>query len=129
MSEIPYEQLSRREREMMDIIYERGEATAAEVHSLLAEPPSYSAVRATLRILTEKGCLRHRRDGRRYVFKPVTARRNARKKALGKMVKTFFDGSPEKAFAALLSMSGDKLSKDELARLSKLVDEARKEGR
>ena len=129
MSARRYESLSRREREIMDVVYGSGEATAQEVLKGLAEPPSYSAVRATIRILEEKGCLRHRRDGRRYVFAPVVPRGTARRSALGKLVKTFFDGSPEKAMAALLDMSGDDLSDEDLARLGKLIEQAKRQGR
>ena len=119
-----YAKLSRREREIMDVLYEREEATAAEVRAALADPPSYSAVRATLRILAEKGAIAHRRDGRRYVFAPVASRKKVQKRVLGRVVRTFFEGSPEKAFAALLDLSAKDLGPDEIARLRRLVDEA-----
>ena len=124
-----YEKLSRREREIMDLVYRAGSATAEEVLKGLVDPPSYSAVRATLRILEEKGHLKHRRDGRRYVFSPTVPVKTVRRSALGKLVKTFFDDSPEQAFAALLDMSADDLSEEELARLAEMVEQARKEGR
>jgi predicted transcriptional regulator len=124
-----YDRLSRREREVMDVLYESGEATAAEVRDGLADPPSYSAVRATLRILEEKGVIDHRRDGRRYVFAPKSSRKSVRKRVLGKIVRTFFEGSPEKAIAALLDLSAKDLSPEDLDRLSKLVDDAKREGR
>jgi len=122
-------QLSRREREIMDVIYRSGRATAAEVLDQLAEPPSYSAVRALLRVLEEKGHLRHEEDGPRYVFVPTVPRERARASALRQLLHTFFDGSTEQAVAALLDLSSTRLSDDELARLSQLIADARKEGR
>ena len=99
--------LSRRERQIMDIIYARGQATAAEVTAALADPPSYSAVRALLRILEQKGHLRHQEDGPRYVFLPTVSRDRARRSALRSLVKTFFDGSPAQAAAALIDQARD----------------------
>jgi predicted transcriptional regulator len=121
--------LSRREREIMDIIYRAGRATAADVLAQLADPPSYSAVRALLRVLEEKGHLRHEEDGPRYVYLPTVPRERARASALRQVLHTFFDGSTEQAVAALLDLSSTKLSEAELARLSRLIAEARKEGR
>jgi predicted transcriptional regulator len=121
--------LSRRERQIMDAIYQMGEATAQEVLDRLPDPPSYSAVRALLRILEEKGHVRHRRDGQRYVHAPVVSRDRARVSALRQLVRTFFDGSPGAAAAALLDLSRDDLTDTELARLETLVERARKEGR
>lgn len=121
------EQLSRRERQIMDVIYARGQATAAEVTAALPDPPSYSAVRALLRILEQKGHLRHQEDGPRYVFLPTVSRDRARKSALRNLVKTFFDGSPAQAAAALIDQAD--LSQDEVSRLAELIDKARKEGR
>lgn len=121
--------LSRRERQIMDIVYRQGQATAAEVLEALPDPPSYSAVRAMLRILEEKGHLRHEQQGPRYVFLPTLPREKASRSALKQLVQTFFDGSTEQAVAALLDLSGSKLSSDELDRLSDLIDQARKEGR
>lgn len=126
MAHVP-EQLSRRERQIMDVIYARGQATAAEVSAALPDPPSYSAVRALLRILEQKGHLRHQEDGPRYVFLPTVSRERARKSALRSLVKTFFDGSPAKAAAALIDQA--ELDDDEMARLAELIDKARKEGR
>jgi predicted transcriptional regulator len=119
--------LSRRERQIMDVIYARGQATAAEVTSALPDPPSYSAVRALLRILEQKGHLRHQEDGPRYVFLPTVPRERARKSALRNLVRTFFDGSPVQAAAALIDQA--ELSDDDVARLSELIERARKEGR
>jgi predicted transcriptional regulator len=121
--------LSRREREIMDILYRRGRATAAEVLEDLVDPPSYSAVRALLRILEEHGHAKHVQDGPRYVYLPAVARSDARKSALTHVVTTFFDGSVEQAVAALVESSRSKLSKDELERLAQLIDKAKKEGR
>ena len=121
--------LSRRERQIMDIIYRRHQATAAEVLEGMPDPPSYSAVRAMLRVLEEKGHLRHQQQGPRYVFRPTLPRDKARRSALRQLVQTFFDGSTEQVVAALLDGSGSKLSDAELARLARLIDRARKEGR
>ena len=119
--------LSRREREIMDILYRREKATAAEVLEDLADPPSYSAVRALLRLLEEHGHAKHIQDGPRYVYMPAVPRKDARKSALSHLVTTFFDGSVEEAVAALVERS--KLSKPELDRLSQLIEKAKKEGR
>ena len=122
-------QLARRERQIMEIVYRLGQATAAAVQAELPDRPSYSAVRAHLRILEDKGHLRHDQKGSRYVFRPTVARDRARQSALTQVVWTFFDGSAERAVAALLDMSHTKLSEDDLDRLSGLIDKARKEGR
>jgi predicted transcriptional regulator len=113
----------------MDIIYELGQATAAEVHEKMADPPSYSAVRAMLRVLEEKGHLKHEEQGPRYVFKPILARKKAGVSALKQLVQTFFDGSAEQAMAALLDLSSTELSDVELERLAQMIEQARKEGR
>ena len=125
----PATSLSRRERQIMDIVYRRGSATAAEIREDLPEAPSYSAVRAMLRILEEKGHLRHHADGPRYIFTPVVSRPAAQKSALKQMVRTFFDGSATQAVAALLDMSARNLSDDELEHLGKLVERAKGEGK
>jgi BlaI family penicillinase repressor len=119
--------LSRRERQILDILYARGMATAAEVLEALPDPPSYSAVRALLRILEEKGHARHETQGTRYVYLPMVPRERARNSALTRIVQTFFDGSAAQAAAALVD-SGS-LSDEELAKLSSLIARARKEGR
>ena len=121
--------LSRRERQIMDVVYRAGSASASDVHGQLPDPPSYSAVRAMLRILEEKGHLTHTADGPRYVFAPVVPRNAARQSALRQVVRTFFDGSATDAVATLLDMQGSKISGDELAELAKLIDRARKEGK
>ena len=120
--------LSRRERQIIDILYAHGRATAAEVQTALPDPPSYSAVRAMLRILEEKGHVRHEQDGPRYVYVPTLARDNARHSALRHVLTTFFDGSAEQAISALLGDKSAKLSDAELDRLAHLIDRARKSG-
>jgi BlaI family transcriptional regulator, penicillinase repressor len=120
--------LSRRERQILDILYQRGRATAAEVQTALPEPPSYSAVRALLRILEEKGHVRHHQDGPRYVYLPTVGRDNAKRSALRHMLQTFFDGSAEQAISALLDDSSSKLSQVELDRLARLIEVARRNG-
>ena len=119
--------LSRRERQILDILYAKGTATAAEVLAALPDPPSYSAVRALLRILEEKGHAVHETQGTRYVYGPSIPRESARHSALTRLVSTFFDGSAAQAAAALVD-SGT-LSDEDLTRLSALIDRARKEGR
>jgi BlaI family penicillinase repressor len=119
--------LSRRERQILDILYAKGSATAAEVRATLPDPPSYSAVRALLRILEEKGHATHETRGTRYVYVPSVPRENARNSALTRIVQTFFDGSAAQAAAALVD-SGS-LSDDDLTRLSEMIERARKEGR
>jgi predicted transcriptional regulator len=121
--------LTRREREIMDILYRRGRATAAEVLEDMPSPPSYSAVRALLRILEDEGHIKHVQDGPRYVYLPAVARNDARKSALSHVVTTFFDGSIEQVVATLVESSRAKLSKDELERLAQLIEKAKKEGR
>ena len=120
-------QLSRRERQIMDVIYRRGRATAAEVLQDIADPPSYSAIRALLRLLEEKGHVHHEQDGPRYVYLPTVNRERARQSALKHVVRTFFDGSATDAVAALLDH--DAIDHAELDRLSALIEQARKEGR
>jgi predicted transcriptional regulator len=122
-------QLSRRERQIMDVIYRHGRVTAAEVMAELPEPPSYSAVRAMLRLLEEKGHVKHEQDGPRYVYVPTVGRDKARRSAMRHLVRTFFDGSTEDAVAALLANDSGAMSDDELERLSQLIEGAKKEGR
>jgi predicted transcriptional regulator len=113
----------------MDIVYHAGRVTAADVMERLADPPGYSAVRAMLRVLEEKGHLRHEQDGPRYVYFPTVHRDRARRSALRHLVTTFFGGSTEEAVAALLSGDDAKLGDAELDRLSRLIDQAKQEGR
>jgi predicted transcriptional regulator len=120
--------LARRERQIMDILYKLGRATAAEVMDQLSGEPSYSTVRTQLRVLEEKGHVRHEEQGLRYVYAPAVSRQTARKSALRHVVETFFDGSAEKTVAALLGGERARLSDDELDRIADLIAKARKEG-
>jgi BlaI family penicillinase repressor len=120
---------SRRERQIMDILYARGRASAAEIHAALPEAPTYSAVRAKLRVLEEKGHVRHEEESLRYVYLPTVARDTARRSALRHLVATFFEGSVEQAVAALLDASAAKLGERELDRIANLVEEAKKESK
>jgi predicted transcriptional regulator len=113
----------------MDIIYRMGQASAAEVLAQMADPPTYSAVRALLRVLEEKGHLTHKQDGPRYIFVPKRPRQQAARSALRRVLNTFFGGSPEKAVAALLDVSDAQLSQEELDRLAEMIEKARKEGK
>jgi predicted transcriptional regulator len=119
--------LSRRERQIMDLLFQHGRATAVEVQQLLPDPPGYSAVRALLRILEDKGHVTHGQEGSRYVYSPRLDRDKARRSALRHLVETFFDGSAEQAMAALIDTHGRRLDDDELARMARLIDKARKE--
>ena len=121
--------LSRRERQIMDVIYRRGRATAAEVLEDLPDPPSNPTIRTLLRILEEKGHLRHTKDGPRYVYAPTRLRREAARSALKRVLRTFFDGSMEKAVAAMLNLTDANVATEELDRVARLIDEARKEGK
>ena len=121
--------LTRRERQIMDILYRRGRATAADVLGDLPGEPSYSTVRTQLRVLEEKGHVRHDEEGLRYVYSPAVPRHAARKSALRHVMNTFFDGSTEKVVGALLGGDAARLSDEELDRISELVARARKEGR
>jgi predicted transcriptional regulator len=121
------DKLSRRESQIMDVIYSRERATAAEVHAALPDAPSYSAVRATLRILEEKGHLRHEEDNLRYIFMPVVPRKRASLPALKHLIDTFFEGSAERVVATLVDPSAGKLSTEELDRMAQLIESARKE--
>lgn len=120
--------LTRREREIMDILYRLGRASAQEVLKGMAEPPSYSAVRALLRLLEERGHVKHVEDGTRYVYLPAVTRAEARRKALSHVVATFFGGSVEQAMLTLVESSRSKLSAEELERLSEIVERAKREG-
>jgi predicted transcriptional regulator len=127
MSKALHVVLSRRERQIMDILFRRGRATAADIMADLPGEPSYSTVRAQLRVLEEKGHVRHEHDGVRYVHFPVVARQSARRSALRHLLDTFFDGSVEKAVAALLGGEGARVTDEELQRIAGLIAKARKE--
>lgn len=128
MSKPPLMDLSRRERQIVDALFRLGRASAAEVRAELPEAPSYSAVRALLRILEEKGHVRHEQDGPRYVYMPTVARDSAKKSALRHLVQTFFEGSAAQAMSALLDSSASKLSDGDLERLEKMLEQARHRG-
>jgi predicted transcriptional regulator len=125
----PQTVLSRRERQIMDIVYREGRATATEVLERLPDPPSYSAVRALLKVLENKGHLRHVLEGTKYVYQPTLPAERARRTALEKLLETFFGGSAEKAVAALISISKNDITSEELDRLGKLIEKAKEEGR
>jgi len=127
MKKAGHSTLSRRERQMMDVLYARGRATASESQEALPDPPTYSAVRAKLRVLEEKGHIRHKEEALRYVYFPVVAREHASRSALRHLVSTFFEGSVERTVAALLDVSSARLSGEELERISALIEEVRKE--
>ncbi|HKY60739.1 MAG TPA: BlaI/MecI/CopY family transcriptional regulator [Gemmatimonadota bacterium] len=129
MSEKALTDLSPRERQMVEALYRLGRATVREVIDAIDDPPSYSAVRATLRVLEEKGVVRHEQDGPRYVYLPVVQRETARRQALRRLVQTFFDGSAEQAAVTLLRMSDGELSDDDVDRLVGRIRQARNGGR
>lgn len=132
MGEVPVNELpglSRREREVMDIVHEAGTATAAQIRERMAEPPTYSAVRSVLRILVNKGHLVSEQDGARYLYSPTVPASRARLSAMRHVVKTFFGGSVESAVATLLELVDARLSREERARIEALIDRASREGR
>ena len=128
-SSAPATKLTRRERQIMDVLYRDGEATVADVVAQLPDPPSYSAVRATMNVLEEKGHVRHKQDGPRYVYLPAVPRDRGRRAALNHLLQTFFDGSAESAVVALLQMTDTTLSTTDFERLAAEVRKARQEGR
>ena len=128
ISKRSYLRLSNRERQIMDVLYQDGRASASEIHARLADPPSYSAVRATLRILEEKGQVRHEEDGPRYVYYPAVARDKAQRSAVRHLLSTFFDGSAELAMATLLDESASRMEGADYERLKRLIDEAKRKG-
>lgn len=121
--------LSRRERQIMDILYSGGKSSASEVREAMLDPHSYSAVRAMLRVLEEKGHVRHLEEGLKYVYVPTVAHDKARKSAVKHLLDTFFKGSPDQVVAALLDVSSTRLTAEELDRMAKMIENARKEGR
>lgn len=125
----PHANLARRERQIVETIYRLGRATVTEVRDHLEDPPSYSAVRAMLRILEEKGYLRHAQEGPRYVYLPVVSQERAKRTILRDVVRTLFDGSTEQAVAALLDGEDTRLSDRQLQQLSRLIEAARRQGR
>lgn len=121
--------LSRREREIMDVLYRMGSASAGDIQRQMPSPPGYSAVRATLRVLEDKGFLKHEHDGKRYIYRPAVDPKKARRSAMEHLLDTFFDGSAAGAVMALLETPGADLSQEDLDRLAALIERARKEGR
>ncbi len=121
--------LSRRERQIMDILYQHGKASAADVRKAMDDPPSYSAVRAMLRVLEEKGHVRHQAEDVKYVYAPTVPRDKAKRSAVKHLMDTFFAGSPEQAVATLLDVSSTKLTREELDRMSAMIEQAKKEGK
>lgn len=125
----PYLELSRRERQIMDVVYREGRAPVADILEGMPDPPSYSAVRAMVGKLEAKGYLTHEQEGPRYVYRPTTPRDEAREGALSRLVRTFFEGSAAKAAAAMLDLESGDLTEEELDELSARIDEARGRGR
>jgi len=121
--------LSRRERQILEILYERGKASAAEVRQAMPDAPGYSAVRALLRVLEEKGHVRHEEHGLKYVYLPVVARNKASRSAVKQVMDTFFSGSPEQIVAALLDVSAARLTREELDRMAAMIEQAKREGK
>jgi predicted transcriptional regulator len=121
--------LSRRERQIMDILYQRGKCSANEVREAMEDPPSYSAVRAMLRILEQKGHIRHQAEGLKYVYLPTLARDKAKRSAVKHLLETFFKDSPEQVVAALLDVSATRLTREELDRMTEMIERAKKEGK
>ncbi len=128
MRKRPHLDVSRRERQIMEIVYRCGEASVADVRDALPDPPSYSAVRAIMRLLEVKGHLKHKKAGRKYLFYPTVAPAKARHRAMRNLLQTFFEGSVEQAVASLLDLRGRKLTDAELDRLSGLIEQARQKG-
>jgi predicted transcriptional regulator len=121
--------LSRRERQIMEILYQRGKASAQEVREAMPDAPGYSAVRAMMRVLEEKGHVHHQEEGLKYVYTPVVARDKAKKSAVKHLLETFFGGSPEQAVAALLDVSATRLTPEELDRMAGMIERAKREGK
>jgi predicted transcriptional regulator len=120
---------SRREREIMDALYKLGKASAQQIMDEIADPPSYTAIRTQLTILEKKGHVRHLSDGTRYIYEPLVAREQMGHRAIDSLLKTFFDNSVERAVTALLTREDADVSDEDLKRLSRLIDKARREGR
>jgi len=121
--------LSRRERQIMDILYQRGKASASEVREAMEAAPGYSAVRAMLRVLEEKGHVKHQAEGLKYVYVPTVTRDKAKRSAVKHVMETFFNGSAEQIVAALLDVASTRLTRGELDRMSEMIEQAKKEGK
>ena len=121
--------LSRRERQIMEIVYQRGKATASEIRDAMDDAPSYSAVRALLRVLEDQGHVKHETDGLKYVYVPVVNRDKAKRSAVKQLLDTFFSDSPEQIVAALLDVSAKRLTREELDRMTAMIERAKREGK
>jgi predicted transcriptional regulator len=121
--------LSRRERQIMEIIYQRGNASAADIREAMPDAPTYSAVRALLRVLEEKGHVEHENEGLKYIYKPVVKRDKAKRSAVKHLIDTFFRDAPEQVVAALLDVSAKRLTREELDRMAEMIEKAKKEGK
>jgi BlaI family penicillinase repressor len=121
--------LSRRERQILEILYQRGKAAASEVREAMQDAPSYSAVRTLLGVLEEKGHVKHRAEGLRYVYRPVIGREKAKRTAVKHLLDTYFNGSPEQIVAALLDVSSTELTREELDRMTEMIEKAKREGK
>lgn len=121
--------LSRREREILDILYRQGKATASDVREAMTDAPTYSGVRGMLRVLEEKGHVKHESDGLKYVYTPVINPEKAKKSAVEHLVETFFRDAPEQVVAALLDVSSKRLTREELDRMSEMIEQAKREGK
>lgn len=121
--------LSRRERQILDILYQREKASASEVRQAMEDAPSYSAVRTLLRVLEDKGHVKHKAEGLRYVYMPAIGREKAKRTAVKHLLATYFDGSPEQIVAALLDVSSTRLTREELDRMTEMIENAKKEGK
>jgi len=126
MKKPPYSSLSRREREIMDIVYELGEAAVSDIVPRMSDEPSYNSIRVTLGILTKKGHLKHYTDGRRYIYAPTVPREKASRSAAGNLVKTFFGGSPSRAILTMLDMSSSRLTESELEEIARMIEKEKK---
>ena len=121
--------LSRRERQIMDILYQRGKSSASEVREAMPDAPSYSAVRAMLRVLEEKGHVKHQAEGLKYVYLPIVTRDKAKRSAVKHLLDTFFNDSPEQIVAALLDVSSTRMTREELDRMAEMIEKAKREGK
>ena len=129
MLENQHNGLSRRERQIMEILYQRGKASASDVREAMEDAPSYSAVRAMLRILEDKGHVKHEAEGLKYVYVPTVGRDKAKRTAVRRLLDTFFSDSPEQLVAALLDISSKRLTREELDRMAEMIDRAKREGK
>ena len=129
MLENQHNGLSRRERQIMEILYQRGKASASDVREAMEDAPSYSAVRAMLRILEDKGHVKHEAEGLKYVYVPTVGRDKAKRTAVRRLLDTFFSDSPEQLVAALLDVSSKRLTREELDRMAEMIDRAKREGK